>query len=59
MRFLADESCNFMIVRALRETGHDVLAVSDVSPRAEDSGVIELALKEKRILLNQPYTWKI
>ena len=59
MRFLADESCNFMIVRALRETGQDVLAVSDVSPRAEDSGVIELVLKEKRILLNQPYTWKI
>jgi predicted nuclease of predicted toxin-antitoxin system len=53
MRFLADEGCDFIIVRALRETGHDVLAVSDVSPGAEDSEVIELALKEKRILLTE------
>ncbi len=53
MRFLADESCDFIIVRALREIGHDVLAVSDVSPRVEDSEVIELGLKERRILLTE------
>ena len=53
MRFLADESCDFIVVKALRAAGHDVLIVSEIAPRAEDSEVIELALKEKRILLTE------
>ena len=53
MRFLADESCDFVVVRALRESGYDVLSVSEISPRAEDAGVIELAVKDKRILLTE------
>jgi hypothetical protein len=36
VRFLADESCDFAVVRALREVGHDVVAVAEVFPRAED-----------------------
>ena len=28
--FLADESCDFAVVRALREAGFDVTAVSEV-----------------------------
>jgi hypothetical protein len=31
MRFLADESCDFAVVRALRSAGHDVLAVAEVA----------------------------
>ena len=42
MRFLADESCDFAVVQALRADGHDVIAVSEVTPRAEDSEVIRL-----------------
>jgi predicted nuclease of predicted toxin-antitoxin system len=53
MRFLADESCDLIVVKALRAAGHDVLIVSDIAPRAEDSEVMELALKEKRILLTE------
>ena len=53
MRFLADESCDFILVRALRAAGHDVLAVSEITPRAEDSEVIALALREERILLTE------
>ena len=53
MRFLADESCDFAVVRALRTAGFDVLSVSESTPRAEDSEVIELALREERILLRQ------
>jgi predicted nuclease of predicted toxin-antitoxin system len=53
MRFLADESCDFIVVRALRSSGHDVAAVSEIFPRAEDSEVINLALREKRILLTE------
>ena len=30
MRFLADESCDFAVVRTLRSAGHDVLAIAEV-----------------------------
>ncbi len=53
MLFLADESCDFAVVRALRGAGHDVLAVADVSPRADDEQVLELARQEQRILLTE------
>jgi len=53
MRFLADESCDYSVVRALRAEGHDVLAVSELSPRAKDSAVIKLAIDENRILLTE------
>jgi predicted nuclease of predicted toxin-antitoxin system len=53
MRFLADESCDFAVVRALRRAGFDVLCISESTPRAEDSEVIGLALREERILLTE------
>ena len=30
LRFLADESCDFAVVRALRADGYDVAALSEV-----------------------------
>ena len=53
MRFLADESCDFSVVRALRGAGHDVSAISEISPAAEDTEVIKKALNEKRVLLTE------
>lgn len=53
MRFLADESCDFGVVRALRAAGHDVEAVADIAPRADDTAVIALALREERVLLSE------
>src|SRR3990172_11285931 len=53
MRFLADESCDFAAVRALRAAAHDVMAVAEISPRAEDETVIDLAVREGRILLTE------
>ena len=53
MRFLADESCDLSVVRALRAAGFDVLCISESSPRAEDSEVIRLAVRENRILLTE------
>ena len=53
MRFLADESCDFAVVRALRADGHDVLAVAEFQQRSVDKDVMELALAEKRILLTE------
>ena len=43
MRFLADESCDFAVVRALRATGLDVLAVSEFMQRSDDRELIERA----------------
>ena len=40
MRFLADESCDFAVVRALRAEGHAVKAVSEVAAGASDEKVI-------------------
>ena len=53
MRFLADESCDFAVVRALRAVGHDVVAIAEVTPRAEDDAVIDLAVREDRLLLTE------
>ncbi|MEJ2737442.1 MAG: DUF5615 family PIN-like protein [Anaerolineae bacterium] len=53
LRFLADESCDFAIVRALREEGYDVLAVSEVTRRSDDRELIEQAHRERRILLTE------
>jgi len=53
MRFLADESCDFSVVRALRSADHDVVAIAEISPREEDPSVMERAVGESRILLTE------
>lgn len=53
MRFLADESCDFAVVRALRAEGYDVVAVSEFARRSVDDDVIAQAYREKRILLTE------
>lgn len=53
MRFLADESCDFSVVRALRSAGFDVQAVAEITPRAIDEVVISLAGRAQRLLLTE------
>jgi predicted nuclease of predicted toxin-antitoxin system len=53
VRFLADESCDFSVVRALRAIGHDVIAVAELWPRAEDAVVMDRAVRGKRILITE------
>jgi predicted nuclease of predicted toxin-antitoxin system len=53
LRFLADESCDFAVVRALRADGYDVLAVSEVTQRSDDRELIEQAYREQRVLLTE------
>ena len=53
MRFLADESCDFALVRALRADGHEVIPLSEVSPRLEDPSVLDLAIREDCLLLTE------
>lgn len=53
LRFLADESCDFVVVRALRAIGYDVLAVSEITTRSDDRELILRAAREGRILLTE------
>lgn len=53
LRFLADESCDFAVVRTLRSEGYDVSAISEITQRSDDREVIEQAGREKRILLTE------
>jgi predicted nuclease of predicted toxin-antitoxin system len=53
MRFLADESCDFAVVRALRSLGHEVAAVSESQQRSVDQELMEAAYREGRILLTE------
>lgn len=53
MRFLADESCDFAAVLALRTTGHEVHAVAEFASGSDDSVVIDMACREKRVLLTE------
>jgi predicted nuclease of predicted toxin-antitoxin system len=53
IRFLADESCDFAVGRALRRAGYDVLAVSEVTTRSDDLQLIKQAAIEGRILLTE------
>src|SRR5205807_10000114 len=49
--FLADESCDFRVIRALRAAGHDVVAVAEVAAGAEDGAIIEMAMNQGRIFV--------
>jgi predicted nuclease of predicted toxin-antitoxin system len=53
MLFLADESCDFRVVRALRVAGHDVKAVIEIAPGAEDAAVIAMAAAELRLFVTE------
>lgn len=53
IKFLSDESCDFIVVRTLREKEYDVLSVAESFPSVSDKEVLEHAIKEKRILLTE------
>jgi len=53
LRFLADESCDFAAVRALRAAGHDVLTVSQFQQRSVSEELMALALSDERILITE------
>jgi predicted nuclease of predicted toxin-antitoxin system len=53
VQFLADESFDFGAVCALREAGHDVVAIVELDPGIPDPEVARLALEDGRILLTE------
>jgi predicted nuclease of predicted toxin-antitoxin system len=53
VRFLADESCDFAVVSALRLAGHDVIAVAEITPSAEDESVLAMARSDRRVVITE------
>jgi predicted nuclease of predicted toxin-antitoxin system len=53
MNFVADESCARPVIQALREAGHEVVAIAEIARGATDDQVLERALKEKRVLITE------
>lgn len=59
MRLVADESCDFAVVSAVRSAGHDVISITERMPGAEDEQVIKLAAAKDNsgvILIRYPST---
>lgn len=53
MKFLADESCDFTIIRELREAGIEVVSVLEQFPGITDEEVLSIAHKEERIVITE------
>jgi len=51
LKLLADENCPRALVIRLRERGHDVVWIREVSPGAPDDAVLLRARSENRVLL--------
>jgi hypothetical protein len=47
VRFIVDESTGAAVVEYLRSVGHDVLAVAETTPQAEDPDILALAASEQ------------
>lgn len=53
MLFLADESCDFSVVRALRAAGHDVVSILETARGSTDEEVLARGLREGRIVITE------
>ena len=53
MRFLADESCDGIVVKKLRELGYDVSYIAEIASGIEDDEILQKALDEERLLLTE------
>ena len=50
---MTDESCAGPVIRALRDVGHDVIAIAESAQGASDEAVIERAFNERRVLITE------
>jgi len=50
-RVLADENIPKTVIKILREKGYNVIAIYEIIPGMNDEEVIELAIKESRIII--------
>ncbi len=50
---MADESCAGPVIRALRDAGHEVIAIAEVAKGTPDERVIESAFDRGRVLITE------
>jgi len=51
MEFIVDESAGTAVVNYLRTAGHNVLAVAEAMPQADDQDILARATRDGRILI--------
>src|SRR5215207_7706187 len=51
MKFLADENFPSASIQLLRQSGYDVLAISETSPGVTDQVVLQLAVRQNCVIL--------
>jgi predicted nuclease of predicted toxin-antitoxin system len=51
MKFLVDVNASDSAARWLEEHGHDVKQIKDIDPRMPDEQVLQLAVRERRIVV--------
>lgn len=53
LKFLADESCDFAVVRCLRAAAYDVQAIMEIASGESDANIIKMAVDTGRILITE------
>ena len=53
IKFLVDESCDFVVVRSLRSAGYDVITVAESFPSASDQKVLKASVENQRVLITE------
>jgi predicted nuclease of predicted toxin-antitoxin system len=53
VKVVADEDVDRRIIERLRHDGHDLLAISETSPRVTDDVVLDAANQERRLLITE------
>ena len=53
IKFLADESCDFVVVRSLRSAGYDVVSVAESFPSISDIKILRKSVEDQRMLLTE------
>lgn len=51
MKFLVDVGVSKKVEKWLKEKGYDVKAVRDINPKAKDSEILHIAVREGRIVI--------
>ena len=51
LRFVVDESTGRAVSACLRNAGHDVVCVTESTPEARDSDILDMAVRDKRIVV--------
>ncbi len=53
LKFLADESCDFAVVRCLRAAAYDVEAIMEIASVESDADIIKMAVNCGRVLITE------